>query len=38
MGNSLSVSDLDLRTLAGMVTETRTDVPAQGLPPSCSVT
>lgn len=34
MGNSLPVRDLDLRTLAGIVTEKRTDVPAQGLPPS----
>src|SRR4051812_18002531 len=34
MGNSLPVSDLDLRTLAGIVTEKRTDVPGQGLPPS----
>jgi DNA-binding CsgD family transcriptional regulator len=34
MGSSLTVSDLDLRTLAGIVTESRTDVPAQGLPPS----
>jgi DNA-binding CsgD family transcriptional regulator len=34
LGSSLAVSDLDLRTLAGIVTETRTDVPAQGLPPS----
>jgi DNA-binding CsgD family transcriptional regulator len=29
-----SVSDLDLCTLAGIVGEERTDVPAQGLPPS----
>lgn len=34
MGSSLSLSDLDLRALAGIVTETRTDIPAQGLPPS----
>jgi DNA-binding CsgD family transcriptional regulator len=29
-----AVSDLDLRTLAGIVQEERTDVPEQGLPPS----
>ncbi|MFI1172755.1 response regulator transcription factor [Streptomyces melanogenes] len=34
MGRSSSVSDLDLRTLAGIVTEKRTDDPSQGLPPS----
>ncbi|MET7466472.1 response regulator transcription factor [Nonomuraea sp. NPDC005501] len=34
MGSSSSLSDLDLRTLAGIVSEDRTDVPAQGLPPS----
>jgi DNA-binding CsgD family transcriptional regulator len=34
MGSSLSVSDLDLRTLAGIVAENRTDGAAQGLPPS----
>lgn len=34
MGGSSSVSELDLRTLAGIVTENRTDGPARGLPPS----
>jgi len=34
MGSSPTVSDLDLRTLARIATESRTDVPAQGLPPS----
>jgi DNA-binding CsgD family transcriptional regulator len=34
MGDALTVSDLDLRTLAGIVTKNRTDVPAHGLPPS----
>ncbi|WP_327290421.1 helix-turn-helix transcriptional regulator [Streptomyces sp. NBC_01198] len=29
-----AISDLDLRALAGIVQEERTDVPAQGLPPS----
>ncbi|WUH89140.1 LuxR C-terminal-related transcriptional regulator [Streptomyces sp. NBC_00433] len=34
MPSLLSVSDLDLRALAGMVQEVRADVPEQGLPPS----
>ncbi|SHL19897.1 helix-turn-helix transcriptional regulator [Actinacidiphila paucisporea] len=34
MPSLLSVSDVDLRTLAGIVQEKRTDVPEVGLPPS----
>ncbi|MEU3462909.1 response regulator transcription factor [Streptomyces sp. NPDC006733] len=34
MGSSSSLSDLDLRTLARIVTEDRADAPARGLPPS----
>ena len=34
MTGRMTVSERDLRTLAGMITELRTDIPAQGLPMS----
>ena len=34
MTERMTVSERDLRTLAGMITEHRSDIPAQGLPPS----